>query len=179
MSQLSSFPAADLDTIVSLPYRVGIHVSYAEDEDGDSDDENEMRAIHRAISSYTKRDKTEEPPTFVQEVSAEILRRKAEWAKWTEGVFNIEPDCEKAIRILKPVVSDADLKAYINMVLEIAGGVARAYGEFGMPEEKPKGIMGIVKKVLGGDNTADQPMNVSAAEDDSIARITKALRKYA
>lgn len=176
MKELSSLSPEEIEIIVSLPYKAGIYISYAEDEDGGKDDDREMRAMERALSAFAQGD---DNSPLIKEIASEILRRKSDWSGWAEGVFVIEPECEKAVKIIKPLVSNRDFQAYIKMIIDITTDVAQAYGEFGMEPEKPSGIMGFVKKMMGAPDDADQPMNVSAAEDDSIARIVKALKKYA
>ena len=98
MAKLSFFTEEDVLSIISLPYRVGMHVSYAEDEDGEEDDEREMRALEVCIREIARVHEGEE---LTKEIAAEILNARDNWASWSEGVFNIEPLCEKAITALK------------------------------------------------------------------------------
>ncbi len=181
MTKLSFFTDEEVNTIISLPYRVGMHVSYAEDEEGEVDDEREMRALELCIREIARLHQGEE---FTKEVASAILDSRNKWAEWSEGVFNIEPQCEKAILILKEQASKEEIKDYIKMVLDIATSVAQAYGEFG-EEQKEKGFFGkvmggIVSSVVGvSADDKNHPMNVSAAEDSAISNIAAALRKAA
>ena len=176
MSQLSSFAPEDVDLIVSLPYRVGINVSHAEDEEGEQDDELEMRALEACIREVGK---IHEDSPFLIEISKEIMNRKDMWPQWSQGTFNIAPDCEKVVEVLKPVVSEKELKDYKRMILEVATSVAEAYGEFGDAQEE-KGFFGaLMSKVVSGfaNDDNNHPMNVSAAEDTAISKIKAALTK--
>tara|TARA_R110001592_G_scaffold20926_12_gene84691 strand:- start:3312 stop:3860 length:549 start_codon:yes stop_codon:yes gene_type:complete len=182
MAKLSFFTEEDVLSIISLPYRVGMHVSYAEDEDGEEDDEREMRALEVCIREIARVHEGEE---LTKEIAAEILNARDNWASWSEGVFNIEPLCEKAITALKTQAGKEEVKDYIKMTLDIATSVAQAYGEFGEEPEAEKGIFG---KIIGGivssvtsvsADDAKHPMNVSAAEDTAIANIAAALKKAA
>ncbi len=180
MTQLSCFSDEDIKTIISLPYRVGINVSYADDEDGERDDEAEMRALEACISEVAK---LQEGEGLVKEVATKVLDSKDDWDSWSQGVFNIEPLCEKAVLALKTHASDDEIRSYIKMIVEIATTVAQAYGEFGEEIEPDKGFFAkAANKIasrfagLSGDD-ANHPMNVSASESDAISSIIAALKK--
>ncbi len=177
-TQLHVFSAEDTELIVSLPYRAALNVSYAEDEDGEQDDELEMRALETSIGAFAKQ---QEGSDLNKEIAAEILNSKDQWEKWSQGVFNIEPSCEKAVLALKVHATDAEIKSYIKMVVEISTTVAQAFGEFGQGAEKPKGFFNSLINNLKGMSADNEshPMNVSAAEDSAISRITQALKKHA
>ncbi len=180
MTQLSDFSDEDIDLIVSLPYRVGINISYADDEEGERDDEREMHALETSISEIAK---LHEGVALTQEIAAKVLDSKDKWSTWSKGVFNIEPLCEKAVLTLKSKASDDEIRSYTKMVIEIATTVAQAYGEFGEEPEPEKGFFGkVIGKIASGfagmsDDDTNHPMNVSASEDDAIFSITAALKK--
>ncbi|MGH1402815.1 MAG: hypothetical protein ACRBDL_01080 [Alphaproteobacteria bacterium] len=182
MSQLSFYTDEDFKAIVSLPYRVGINVSYADDEEGEQDDEREMRALSACIAEISR---LHDGVELTKAIAEEVLNSKDEWAEWSQGVFNIEPLCEQAILALKKQANADEIKDYIKMVLEIATAVAQAYGEFGEEPEPEKGFFGkAMTKIVGGfsgmsDDDANHPMNVSAAEDSAISTIAAALKKHA
>jgi hypothetical protein len=176
MSQLAAFTPEDAELLISLPYRVGINVSHTEDEEGEVDDEREMEALEACIKQIAR---LHEASPLVSEVAREILRRKDHWMRWSQGAFNVAPDCEKALRVLKPVVSAQEFKSYKKMLIEVASSVAQAYGEFGEVREK-KGFFGrVMEKVVGSfaNDDKNHPMNVSAAEDTAIGLIQAALKK--
>lgn len=180
MTQLSSFSDADAELIVSLPYRAGLYVSYADDEDGKRDDELEMRAMQACLNEVSK---MHEEQALTSEIAASILSRQDQWDAWSQGVFQIEPLCEKTILALKTQATDEEVKDYIKLILELSSAVAQAYGEFGEDPAPEKGFFGkAMSKIVGGfsgmsSDDINHPMNVSAAEDSAIARIAGALRK--
>ena len=182
MTQLSSFSGEDAELIVSLAYRVGMHVSFTEDEEGEQDDEREMRALETCVREIAK---LHEGSELMKEIASEVLRSKDKWPSWSEGVFNIEPQCEKAVLVLKATASEGDVKGYIKMLLEIASAVAQAYGEFGEEQAPEKGFFGkAIGRIVGefsglSSEDVNHPMNVSAAEDSAISSIAAALRKNA
>ncbi len=180
MTQLSVFSDEQIDLIVSVPYRIGMNVSYAEDEDGELDDEREMRALNACISEMSK---NEGHSALSREIAARIIQSEERWAAWSEGVFNVAPLCEKAVLELKTEASEAEVKDYVAMCLEIASAVAQAYGEFGEGAHDERGFFGkAMGRIVGGfsgmsSDDAGHPMNVSAAEDSAIAEIRGALKK--
>ena len=178
MTQLSDFSSDDAELILSLPVRVGMHVSYAEDEEGEQDDEREMQALEACIREIAK--VRAEDPGVVQEIADATLNSRDRWDEWSQGVFNIEPQCEKAVLAMQSVANGRETKDYVKMVVEVATAVAQAYGEFGESHEEPEGFFGkAMAKIVGGfsEDEDSHPMNVSAAEDTAIASITTALKK--
>lgn len=176
MVRLSAFSPEDAEAIYSLPYRAGLHISYAEDEGGEGDDEQEMAALEREIRQAARH---YENSAFIQDIVAAALNSRDKWKKWSEGVFNIEPHCNKAAALLKGKASEQELKDYKGLVISVARAVAQAYGEFGEDVREEEGFFARALKKVGlgsGAAEADSPMNVSAAEDDAIARIKAALR---
>ncbi|MFP4097512.1 MAG: hypothetical protein ACLFP8_01030 [Alphaproteobacteria bacterium] len=183
MTILSSFTSEEAELIISLPYRVGMHVSYSEDEDGERDDELEMKALKTALREEAQ---AEDGNSVVQEIAGATLESEDKWEAWGQGVFNIEPLCERAVATLRTQASTEDVKAYVKMCLNVASSVARAYGEFGedgaAQDNSGSGIFGrimgeISKAVSGGGADAHHPMNVSAAEDSAIERIAQAMKR--
>lgn len=174
MSQLSSFDTQEIELLVSLPYQAGIHVSYAEDEEGEGDDEYEMEALESAVLEVAKR---HEKSDLVREVAQEILKRRDEWPQWSEHVFNLDQKCKQAVLLLNGRVSLDEARAYRSFVLDIATSVAQAYGEFGLGAVKKSGISGLIKKIIGKDTSiAGHPMNMSAAEDSAIKALAAAMK---
>ena len=94
MAQLSFFTDEDVESIISLPFRAGMFVSYAEDEDGEQDDVREMQALEGCLKEFARVHQGEE---LTKEIAAATLNAKDKWEAWSQGVFNIEPLCEKAI----------------------------------------------------------------------------------
>ncbi|MBI1301740.1 MAG: hypothetical protein GC137_08805 [Alphaproteobacteria bacterium] len=174
MTDISAFSEEDKDAIISLPYRVGLHVSYAEDEDGEVDDELEIGSIVAVLEHIASNYKG-----LDQQIAQAALNHKEKWESWGQGVFVIEPKCEKAVLAIKKYASESEVKSYIKMVIEVATAVAEAYGEFGQGAEKKEGFANFIGNIFGGFSKSDanHPMNVSAAEDTAISSISAALKK--
>lgn len=175
MAVLSDFSDEEKESIVSLPYRAGMNISYAEDEDGEEDDVREMQALEMALLRL----RSEHEGRLNAEIIAEIIAQRDKWETWSQGVFNMEPQCKQAMVALKTKADISEIKAYIDMVVEIAQSVAQAHGEFGEPAVE-KGFFGkIVDSLTGKGQAAHHPMNMSAGESDAIKSIKTALKKYA
>lgn len=175
MTALSDFPETEVELVVSLPYRVGLHVSYADDEEGEQDDELEMAALEACLKAVAEKN-----DGLVKEIALKSLSMQDKWPSWGNGVFNIEPLCKQASESVARVSSKDETKAYVKMVLEVASAVAQAYGEFGEEQEEPQGFFGkAMSRIVGGFGGSDDaahPMNISAAEDSAISRISSALK---
>lgn len=175
MSQLRRMSPEDQELIVSLPYRVGVWLSYADDEGGDDDDELEMEALENTLKSiagnHTK-------SAFVSEVINETLALKNRWGDWQDRIFNIESDVEKAMRLLVANLNESDWKPYRGMLVRIGRTVAESYGEFGEDEEEEIGFFGkLVGKITSGNGSSEEAahMNISASENAALSSLAKAL----
>lgn len=180
MTLLSDFPDEQRELIVALPYVVGLNLSYADDADGEVDDEREMKALENCIKAIAK---MHEKQPFVSAVMAETLARKSDWAKWEGHVFQAPKMARQAMQAVLQIGSEAEAKNYRAALMEIASTVAKAFGEFGEFEDEPEpGFFGgLVSKLVGGlsaisEDDANHPMNVSAAEDSAIEALRQALK---
>ena len=175
MSQLSFYDPEILSLLISVPYRIGIWVSHAEDEDGETDDELEITALENCIREVAK---AHDQSGLVNEVGARILSERTQWEDWAGNAFLVLKDCDLVVRALKAHAPADEFKDYKAFLMEIATSVAQAYGEFGLFEEEKKegGMAGLMKKIVGGFSglskaNANHPMNVSPAEESVIAEL--------
>ena len=176
MSALNELQPEVRGLIIGLPYRVGVWISHADDEDGEADDKKEMKALEHIIKSIAH---VHESSTFVQEVAQQTLQRKDQWEIWANHSFDILADCEKAVAALKAHINDNDLKDYRKTIVNIAETVASAYGEFGMGAEDESVLSGFLGKVVGklkGEEDEADFMNISPAEEAALERLKTALR---
>ena len=175
MSVLNEMQPEDRGLLIGLPYRVGVWISHADDEEGEADDIKEMKALEHIIKSIAH---VHEESAFVQEVAQQTLAKKEQWEIWANHSFDILADCEKAITVLKSNVNDNDLKDYRSTLLKIAETVAAAYGEYGMGAEEEGALSGFLGKVVGkfkGEEQESDFMNISPAEDAALQRLKTAL----
>lgn len=180
MTSLSMFSEDEQNIIVSLPYKAGIYVSHAEDENGEIDDEKEMRALEYCLKSIAK---LHEDKPFIKEVARQTLSRKDDWPLWIDDSFHVVNEANQITEVLLEKLGKQGFKQYRAMVMQVAGAVARAYGEFGdWDDEEDVGFFkNVINTVVDGfsamsQDDKDNPMNVSPAEDSALANLSKALR---
>lgn len=171
-SHLSDISREDRDLIVSLPYRVGVWMSHAEDEGGEVDDRREMKTLERILTDIAKAEKV---PVFVRELLDETISRRDRWPGWKESSFDVLPDCVRAVKILTANAGKADGNNFRRALKKIAASVAGAHGEFGFEEPRAS----LLRRLCGGlcsrkERAADF-MNISAAEQDAMRRLVAAL----
>ncbi len=180
MSQLDSFTPEDRELLISLFYRVGVFVSYAEDEDGEQDDELEMKALERILLAIAKYEKKSE---FAMNMAREAIRHKDDWERWNNQTFQVVDDCRKAALMLYNVVPETDFNRYRYCLIKIAETVASAYGEFGVDdfEDENEGFFSrVVDKLSTGLKSSKEDdgfMNITSAEDQAIIDLKNALKK--
>jgi hypothetical protein len=181
MTDLSQFSATEFELLVSLPYRAGIFVSYADDIDGESDDENEMAMLEATLKAIAV---LHADYPLMKDIFKETLRLKSEWPRWQTKAFNISGDSQMVISLLKSKGGDLLAKQYRSALMEIATTVAQAYGEFGQFDDAAKDpslFGGLVAKVVSSFSSLsaddkNHPMNVSASEESALSELSAALK---
>ncbi len=181
MSTLSDFSDTERELLVCLPYKVGVFVSHADDEDGEIDDEKEMAALEACIKAIVG---LHEDKPFTAEVMRQTLAMKENWPQWAAQSWGVPDEVARAVSILRAQASESELKNYRASLMEVAATVAQAYGEFGEFEDEDSsgGLFGgLVGKITGGlaklgADDDNHPMNISAAEDTALSQLRSALK---
>ena len=181
MASLSDFSSSELELVVGLPYKVGVFVSHADDEDGEIDDDKEMAALEACLKAIAS---LHEDKPFTSEVMRQCMSMRSDWPRWAAQSFHVTDEAAKASALLSARVSESEAKNYKAALMEIATTVAQAYGEFGDFDDNDSsgGLFGgLVSKIsdtlssLSADD-ANHPMNVSASEDHAIEALRVALQ---
>jgi len=180
MSRLSDFSEEDRETLISLPYRLGVWISDAEDEEGDLDDEKEMKALKHSILAIAK---LNEGSPFVQELTRETIRARERWDEWYGESFTATKDLKRLVPSLRSQLGEGEYKAFRKAIMEIAKTVAEAYGEFGdWDDEDEEGFLsGLMSKVTSrfsvlSDGDSNHPMNISPGEQSALSELANILR---
>lgn len=180
MNELSGFSEDEIELVSAALYKIGVWVSHADDEDGEEDDEREMRALGSCVRAVAKK---YDGPGLVDDVAREALKRQGQWEEWADYSFNALDECRKALAVMKAHGTSADVKNYKAALMEVAVTVAQAYGEFGQfdDEDEGGGFGALLGKITGGfsklsGEDKDHPMNVSAAEDSALEELRTLLR---
>jgi len=181
MSSLADFSDDERALLVCLPYKVGVFVSYADDESGERDDEREMDRLEECIMAIACLHVSK---PFTAEIMRETVEMRDKWPQWAAQSWHVPEEAEKVVNILKSRVSDEELKNYRAALMEIGTAVAEAYGEFGEFDDPDEGggifgsILTKITKNLSGLTQDDEnhPMNISAAEDSALSQLRSALK---
>lgn len=181
MTSLAHFSASEAEILISLPYRIGVFISHADDAEGERDDRREMAALKSCIRAVV--DQHRDRP-FAAEVMKETLRLEFEWPRWAEKAFAVHGDAEKAVSLLKSKAGESTARSYAASVMEIAAAVARAHGEFfsGPEDEQDQSALtAFFSRIIGElsvftPEDAGHPMNVSASENEALTRLSAALK---
>lgn len=127
MSFLDDLPSDQRELIISLPYRVGVWVSHADDAGGEEADDEEKVALSNILHGFTTDVFGSE---VVQYVMAETIAHSAEWDRWGKNTSSLATDCQHAIDILNEAVDEKEVSAFKQRLLEIAEAVALAFREY-------------------------------------------------
>ena len=183
MTHLSEFSGEEAELLMALPYKVGMFVSHADDEDGEADDDKEMQALEESIKAVAN---LYEPESFIRSIIDQTLALKSEWPRWGAQSFHATSDAEKAVSLLNGKASEDDIKQFKTILVEIATTVAQAHGEFNSfdEDEQKSGFGALVGKIVSGfadlsKEDDNHPMNVSVAEESAIEDLKQALRSAA
>ena len=177
---LEPIPASELENLISLPYRVGIWISEADDEDGEWDDEEEHDALQGILNEIA--DLHADTP-IVQALCQETVRAQESWGVWHNHIFTILEDSARAIHVLDTHVSRQCARNFRAALLEIATTVAQAWGEFGedfASQSTQNPLKSLAKSVIGkfrklSTTDKNHPANISPAEHSLLSRLHEAL----
>lgn len=181
MTDLSIFTDDEIQTLTRLPVQIGYYMSYADDEDGEDDDEREYRAMAACIRAVAK---TYDGPGVVDDIARAALQAEDQWASWDDGVFQTPKFAAQAIAIVKSKAGEQEAKNFRSAMMKIGSAVAMAYGEFSSfdddVEPETGFFAGLASKIVGGlkekaEEQVNSAANISAAERAALSRLSEAL----
>lgn len=170
--------APDHETIlVSLPYRIGLYVSYADVTGGFEAQDKEQQSLANILREYSEDFcKTE----FCQKVLMETLERRDQWLAWSKQIDSVPDEAGKIVDILTPMFSDKELRAFKEVLADIAVSVAMAFhegrdGDYApAPSKSTGGFLGMFKKPA--DTGPLDHVHVSAAERAALMCVCTAMK---
>lgn len=168
---LSTLNDDERKLVVSIPYRVGIWVSYADDEGGENDDQNETKALGKVFKDISR---SKNLPPFIADVLDEIESAQDRWPEWEAAASDTLGDCTRVLVLLESRASAADNSNYKKLLKKIAYRVAGAHGEFGEAEASG-GIFARLLKKLKPSAQAEDFMNISPAEEEALQNLARTL----
>jgi len=165
--------------IISLPYKVGVWVSQADDvAETEADDDKEFKAL-RAVLSGIAKEKQQAP--FVSEIVDQTLTYQNMWPEWKAASGQTLEDVQRVIDMMRARLPEENVRNYARALKRIATVVAHAYGEFegAEGEQKDEGFFGgVITKILERvpeSGEAENPENVSPAEQAALKKLSEIL----
>ncbi len=179
-SNIEKFSEEEAALLVSLPYRAGVWISEADDEEGGHDDTQEEEALAEMLKKFAG---MEIGSPFTKELAESILGSRHLWPKWQTQIFTIVEDSREAIKLVEAKLGKGKAKNYRLMVLRIASHVAKAadeFDDFNPEEESHSAFGGFIKKVAGTIAPSTQKdksheANISPAERTALEELSAAL----
>ncbi len=127
MSLLDDLTKDNRETIIRLPYRVGLWVSQADTTGGQEAADQEVQALSNIIEGFAHEVFGSE---LVQYIMAETVAKKDEWPDWSAGRDSVLADCGLAVDILRDHTDEKDVSAFKARLMEIAEAIALAFSEY-------------------------------------------------
>lgn len=174
MVDLEQFPADVYQTLIALPYRVGLFVSESDKTGGTESKARELSALENVVTFYVEDTLKSE---FAQDIMLATLQHKAYWKDWSENIDKVPDECRAIADFLKDRIDDRKLLAFKHNLIEIATTVAMAYRETGATS----GTFAVLKKLFGigqpkkssSSDAASTSLNISESEKAAINQLAE------
>lgn len=177
MAWFQNMGDAEKFRIVSLPFRVGLWMSLADDVPGGQDDRDELDALERILRVIAK---THDQTPFLQATVHETLKYKKLWKKWRGYNENTLRDTHVALRELLKRRGAEDMKVYRIMLYKIAEAVAAAYNENAYDPDKKEEKESFWEGLSSFFKTTDMKqryLNISEPEAKALERLKQVMVK--
>lgn len=173
-SIFSTLSAQDVDTLIRLPFRVGVWISSSDSTGGEESEARELQALETVISSYAEEYLKSE---FVQKLMEKTFSGKKSWPLWAEEIDSVPAECARLMEILEAHLPIREVSAFRDNLIDIAVAVAMVFRE----EETEEGSdsVGIFQKALrflGISTGRSVHVNISRAERKALRKLAAALK---
>lgn len=179
MSYFDALSKQDYENVVSLPYRVGVWLSEADDDGGEESDEKEKIALENLINGFTQEVFGSE---LVQYAMSETWKRKEDWEQWASLNNRVLEDCKIAIDSLSQAFDEKEVNAYKQRLFEIAEAIAQAFREEGNElavKQDVEPVFNKIKRYFGfgevHERSWDLHINISPKEREALKKLSKIL----
>lgn len=176
-SVFTDFLEEEIVLLVSLPYRVGVWMSQADDDAStERDDEREQRALEAVLKNIA--DSKKQTP-FTSAVAEETLRYQNMWSGWGEQLETLFPDLKQAMYLIDDRLPKENAGNYRKCLIDTATAVAMAYGEFeeNAEPEKSSFFGNLMTKINDKLHPlSEDPENLSASEQEALKKLREALK---
>ena len=178
MVDLSDFSGEERTLIISVPYRVGIWISTADDNTKTKfDDKLERQALSAVISKLATR--SQKMP-FAAAVMSGVDSSKSLWPGWESDAVekNVLEDVENAIGLCRRRLSKGELNQYRQTIWQIGLIVAQAFGEQIDPDNEMhvNRFFAWMGSFTGVPSLSKAPENMSKTEKTALKKLSAVLK---
>lgn len=171
MVDLEQFPADIYQTLIALPYRVGLFVSASDSTGGPASEAKELAALENVVTFYVEDTLKSE---FAQSIMLVTLQHKAYWKDWGSDIKSVPNECRDMMAYLEDRVESRNVLAFKGNLLEIAMAVALAYRE----TESETGFFAKIKRLFSPIkietvHSNNSHLNISVAEKAAINELAE------
>ncbi len=174
----SRLSADDQKILISLPYRVGLYVSFSDVTGGWDAQEKELQSLTDILREFSEDYcKTE----FSQKVLMESLQSRGEWPSWSQRIEKLPEEADHIVGRLQSIFPEKELYAFKEVLVDIALAVAMAFRENTEEEAAQKqSLHHAVRNALGrlaGKKASDplEHVSISRNEREALSRLCVAL----
>ena len=178
MANLSNFTPEERELIISVPYRVGIWISDADNcEKSKFDDKRERQALELAIARMAKSHKK---MPFAAEIMRDVEANKSKWDVWNQKTAenDVLQDIQKAIELCRNKTSKAELSQFKQAVWNVGMIVAQAFGEYKDPDHEMhvNRFFAWLASFVAGPSLRKAPENLSQVEKTALKKLRAVLK---
>lgn len=169
--------------LMSVMYRAGICVSYADDDGATEEDDGvELNALTRILSYIKSHDDVY--GAVVSATAWKALDHKDMWPQWAkeaEDADSVMRDAAKSAHLLRKRYSKDEAKHFCKAIMVIGTSVAKSYREEVDYVEEESGVFGVladkVNRLIEAvvDPRSLGELNVSPAEDTVLQSLHQSL----
>lgn len=172
-SVFSDLSEPDAQSLLRLPFRVGVWISSSDGTGGVESEAQELQTLETIVATYAEEYLKSE---FVQKLLERTFAARAEWSRWTHNVERVPEECRHLMGVLETLLPVRELAAFRENLIDIAVAVAMAYREESdsVTEEASGGFLRTALKALGF-APVSPPANISRAERKALRQLAVAL----
>ncbi len=177
---LSQLSKDDERLLISLPYRAGLYVSFADTTGGWQAQDREIQSLTSILQEFSQDYfKTE----FTRLILMETLAARIDWLAWSRDIQKVPEQAKHISQILASFMEAGELEAFFDVMLDVAVTVAMAFQEYNEPSAAPADDAGagVIKSLIArlmGDKKQGHPLshaNISEQEKKALYTLSESL----
>lgn len=177
---LSQLSKDDERLLISLPYRAGLYVSFADTTGGWQAQDREIQSLTAILQEFSQDYfKTE----FTRLILMETLAARIDWLAWSRDIQKVPEQAKHVSKTLASFMEAGELEPFYDVMLDIAVTVAMAFQEHHEVEPAPteEGSASVIKSLitrLMGNKKQGHPLshtNISEQEKTALYTLSESL----